>query len=93
MVADMGVDKVADIEVEMMAGMEVDMVADINTNIDIDMEIQFESWSQGLVNWARTFSTRSLPGFASLLILTFVKMLTDMTIIERLKIAHTYSRL
>ena len=91
MVADMGVDKVADIEVEMMAGMEVDMVADINTNIDIDIEIQF--WSRGLVNWAQTFSTRSLPGFASLLILTFVKMLTDMTIIERLKITPTYSRL
>ena len=42
MVADMEVDKVADIEVDMVADMEVDMVADINTNIDINMEIQFD---------------------------------------------------
>ena len=74
MVADMGVDKVANIEVEMMAGMEVDMVADINTNIDIDIEIQF---------WSRLARLCEFIDFD----------ICDMTIIERLKITPTYSRL
>ena len=58
MVADIEEDKVADIKVDMVADMEVDTVADIN--IDIGMELV--NWSRGLVNWAQTFSTRSLPG-------------------------------
>ena len=57
--ADMEVDKVTDIEVNMVADMEMDMVA----NIDIDIAIvRDESLSWGLVNWAQTFSTRSLLG-------------------------------
>ena len=55
----MEVDKVTDIEVNMVADMEMDMVA----NIDIDIAIvRDESLSWGLVNWAQTFSTRSLLG-------------------------------
>ena len=48
MVADMEVDRVVDIEVDMVADMEVGMFGDIDIIIDI--------------NWAQTFSTRSLPG-------------------------------
>ena len=43
-----------------------DIVNDINIDIDIDMEIQFGERvghnSQGLVDWAQTFTTQSLPG-------------------------------
>ena len=68
MVADMEVDKVANMEVDLVA----DIVADININInigidiDINMEIQFGERvghnSQGLVDWAQTFTTQSLLG-------------------------------
>ena len=68
MLADMEVDKVANMEVDLVA----DIVADININInigidiDINMEIQFGERvghnSQGLVDWAQTFTTQSLLG-------------------------------
>ena len=60
MVADMKVDKVADIEVDMVADIEVDVLADIN----IDIKIQFGEivGRGGLLNWAKTSFTRSLPG-------------------------------
>ena len=76
MVTDMEFDMVADMEVDKVANMEVDLVADIvadiniNINIgidiDINMEIQFGERvghnSQGLVDWAQTFTTQSLLG-------------------------------
>ena len=52
-------------ELDMVADMEVDKVADMvaDININIDMEIQLRvGWSRGLINWAQTCSTRSLPG-------------------------------
>ena len=46
----------------MVADMEVDKVADFEVDMDMDININMEiQWSQGLVNWDQTFSTRSLP--------------------------------
>ena len=61
--ADMELDMVADMEVYKVADIKVGMVADINIATNINMEIQ----SRELINWAKTFLTRSFTRLAHLL--------------------------
>ena len=63
----------------MVADMEVDKVADIvakEIDIDINMEIQF-GWSLGLVNWDHIFSTQSLSGLRNAHLLSFASLLSS----------------
>ena len=56
--SDMGVDKVAEMEVDMVADMGVDIISQFWPDFTM---LQF-GHGRGLVNWAQTFPTRSLPG-------------------------------
>ena len=50
-------------EIDMVADMKVDKVADIEVDMVADIEIQFGEivGRGGLLNWAQTSYTRSLP--------------------------------
>ena len=57
----MELDKVADMELEMVADIEVDKVADKKELTLTSTSIWKSNLVGELVNWAQTFSTKSLP--------------------------------